>query len=856
MLSALLMLSLFSCDNSSITSESSSLSDETSENAGFVWSPNVEKIQSYFGNDIDRNLLANDVFLDRPYTVSRPNCESYPDPNGEKLTNGASADIIYGPHTFAGWEGNSSVNVTFDLGEERFEIADISVGCARIIDYYIGLPKYVSVKVSNDGKVFTEIARINTPSDVDRTTKYTYYFSFPKAVTARYFQIHFNRPESGTLCVDEIMAFEYSENGTFLNTLGQKIDVRNTITDFYNYDLNLGESDVKISESDKDFNEIRNLATIDGVEFQIQHFDPLFAGHSNSGMEKISMLNDGKRHGSDIERDYFIFYRGGGRHVIADLGTIMAVSGCNLSFRDKYTWGMTTPPVYYISVSENGTDWVTVFAEDNPEYGKKEREKDDRVCDFGKEVKARYVRLTFETVPENTISSSVYMGEFEIIGRKNPSNAVTATEDKSIIYGRYPDPSEYGISDILFTGVTDEYGVHCTEHHVMNEDTTLKYLAILDENGNATERFMDSFAFTTRHPLNEYAKRDEGFAFFLDELFYEGVNINAVETMQAKVNKDLGKNEKCKIWISVNCPIIGDYFKGKEIKTAEDYIECLKWQADEAIKRFNEQNYKNVELAGFYWQSETMRPNYKHAPAEAHDYEAAAAFNEYIHSRGYLSLWCPYYDCAGLYFNKVLGFDITCLQPNLMWYSTEGTRITTSAERAKLYGCGIEIEIEHSKQGDQSFKLYRDYLGTGVDYGYIDAINAYYQGAVPGAYIDYRDDTDELTKAIWDETLLYVTGRLDTNYNNLAEPYDLSHLTDGEITVSHGRTASCQIGSLNGLTYRFSQTAAYGSVALDESGKLKYTAMDGYKGKDTVTVTVFDGIYGFKTVTVDITVTE
>lgn len=103
----------------------------------------------------------------------------------------------------------------------------------------------------------------------------------------------------------------------------------------------------------------------------------------------------------------------------------------------------------------------TLFAEDNPDYGKKSRLEDDRICNFKQPVKARYVRLSFETVPSNSISAFVYLGEFEIMGMKNPENAVPAVYDESIPYGNYPNPEKYGMSDILFTCIGDTRRVYC-----------------------------------------------------------------------------------------------------------------------------------------------------------------------------------------------------------------------------------------------------------------------------------------------------------------------------------------------------------------------------------------------------------
>ena len=99
-----------------------------------------------------------------------------------------------------------------------------------------------------------------------------------------------NLNDNDILFVDEIRGFEYSENGTIDMTIGEYRDEYYTINDLYGYDLNLGESDVKVSESDADYNEIRNLATIEGVDFQIEHFEAITTENSNSTREDLGIL--------------------------------------------------------------------------------------------------------------------------------------------------------------------------------------------------------------------------------------------------------------------------------------------------------------------------------------------------------------------------------------------------------------------------------------------------------------------------------------------------------------------------------------------------------------------------------------
>lgn len=846
-ITCMLLLTFSACKEQKTENESSVTSDETSVVlSDFVMSEDVQKINGYLTNDIDRSLRATNLFRGKQYTFDKQTCDPYTDNHGFKLTDGASL-TVFDTYSFLGWKDKVDVSIDFDLGDNAHNIADVTVGCLRVMDYGIGLPEYVSLRVSNDGTEYTEIAKVFTPTNVSNTMKYEYSFALPKGTSARYIRIYCARPDHSFTFIDEICAYEYSENGTIDRRIGLDVDQYYTINDFYNYQLNLGESNVSVSESDSDYNTEQNLALLDGVDFQVYHFDPLSEGHSNSPKEKLSLLTNGVKHG-DYATDYFISYRGGGRHIIADLGHIMSVSGTNLYFYDKYSYGISTPPVFYVSLSENGKDWTTVYAAFNEDYAKAEKIHDTHEIKFKDEYKARYVRVTFETVPDNSVSCAVYLGEFEIIGKKNPASAVTAVENNDTPYGKYVKTEDFGINNILFTPITDGYGKHCVDVHTMSEENAYIYLTLFDDNEKPCGTFMDSMAFSTRGALNDHKDRNEGMEWFFSELFYEGMNLDAVNTARARLNSELGVNEKVKIWISVNAPAQNDIFNGKPVTTKEQYNDCLKWQVDEIIKRFNEQNYEYLEFVGFYWQFESIRTD--------DDIEGMKALNDYVHSKGYLTFWCPYFSAAGIYYNHYVGFDISCLQPNYMFYDTEPTRLQTTAERAKLYGMCVEIEIESGEQSNESLKLYRDYLRAGYDTGYMNSIKVYYQGPIPGAYITGYSSDNEFQKAIYDETVLYAKQELDSSYHASDSFFDLSSFNDAEITVKQGKKAMIEIGMLENMVYRFVTTPAYGGVRLSENGKLTYTAMKGYKGEDIIKIELFDGIKSSKVITVKVTVTE
>lgn len=833
-------------DEASSNDDIQSFVSETSEESivleDFVLSEDVQKINNYLKNEIDRSVLATNVFKGSQYKFDRDTDKGYPD-NSFKLTDGKTVDV-FDTNSFVGWKDYSPVSIDFDLGNNNNNVADITVGCLRLLEYGIGLPKYVAVQASDDGKEYTEIGRIDTPKNVPDSFKYEYSFAFPRGISARYIRIYCSQQDAAFLFIDEICAYDYN-NGTIDRSFGSDQDQFFTVNDFYEYELNLGDSDVKVAPTDEDYDKEQNLAMLKGVEFQISHFDPLMADHTNTPKSRLFLLNDGRLHGN-LNSDYFISQRGGGRHIVCDLGNIMSVSGATFSFYDRYTWGVSTPPAYYVSISENGSDWTTVYSYYNEGYGHVEKIEDTHNVEFADSYKARYVRLTFQTAPDNTVSSSVYLGEFAVIGKKNPSGAITAVEDNSS-YGKYVSKEKYSISNLLFAPITDGYGKHCTDVHTMSEESAYIYLSRFDGNGNPVGVFMDSVAFSTRGALNDHKYRNEGMNWFFDELFYEGLNLDAIEKAKERLNKELGTSDKIKIWICVNAPAAGDIFNGREVKNSDQYNECIRWQVDEAIKRFDLKNYKNLELVGFYWQFETVRTD--------EDISGMNAFNEYVHKLGYLSLWCPYYNANGIWLNHQVGFDIACLQPNYMFYDTEPTRMYTTAELAKLYGMCVEIEIEDGIVSNEALKLYRDYLKAGYETGFMNSIKVYYQGGLPGAYVDSYKSSLKNEQAVYDETILYATEKLsDEHYK--AELMGVDGFKDGELTLKHNTKSEINIGDLKGYQYRFVTTPVFGSVRLDEDGTLVYRAMKGYAGEDIIRIEIFDGVSETKIITVNCNVTK
>lgn len=861
LLAAMLAASLAACkdnsddtssapaDNSIVLSDSESGSaDESSGEesvAEFVESEDVALIKSYLTADIDASMKAKNIFRGMTYSYNVAPESSYDDPNKTKLTDGIVRDIFDGYNWVAFTKGNS-VNIDFDLGDNDHALAVVEVETLRQKSYGISLPGSVKLAVSDDGENYTVISSITTPADTNESTKYIYRFALPKATSARYVRVICNRSDGGFIFLDEIFGYEYCEDGDVDISVGEIASRDEGNFDFYKYNLKKDVS-VPVSPSDSDYGTYQNLARLDGVDIQIRHFDPMNESveADNTPIEEAYKLTDGKyaSYATYGDSAWFKFVRAHGRHVVIDLGNVMAVDKLTAEILDQSAAGVAVPPVVNVSVSSDGENWVTVYGDYTKYYGDRSVTECYKLeAAFKNEYKARYVRFTFPTVLSNDVSVMVYVSEIEIWGKKDASSAAVTEYDKTIVMGRYPDPEDFGVKAMLFAGIGTVID-SSSAYRPLDEDQAKIYYGKKDENGKYVGVMFDSYCFAPMKSFASTGNLFNDFKQFADETYFEGINLDALDKAVAAVNAELGIDKKATYWLNLNC-------LGAKAKNADEVYESLKQQADYAIEKDRAAGYKNVKLLGFYYNDETLFTSNDDIAVEG-----LKRFNDYLHSKGYMGIWCPYYAAYGSWRWKEAGFDIACLQPNFMFYSVESTRLNTCAEIAKLYGMCVELELEQTSSAE-ACAIYRQYLRAGVLTGYMNSVQFYYEGAVGGAIGSALNHTEDFSKQVYEDTYKYIHNMLDSSYNQ-GEVVDMSGLPESvELTVKGGRYKTSSDCDLTGLTYRYLLTPQFGSIRVDMSGTIAYSAMKGYRGSDKAIIEVSDPAGNRRIVTVNVTVTE
>lgn len=824
--------------------ESDSSNFSTESEVPWVENELAGQIRSLFsGQQPDRTMKAKNILSDLPYTYTNEPVDSYSDPNRTKLRDGKMREL-FDAYSWVGFRGGKSPTVDYDLGNDAHGLSVVVVNCLRQVSYGIELPTAVSLSASADGETYTVISTLQSPADIPESGNYTYRFSLPQTLRARYLRVTMTFHGSSFLFVDEIAGYAYCPDGTVDLSTGETSDPEKAEYDFYHYALQTKPS-TSNSPTDADYNQRQNLALLEGVQVQVDHFDPMNESvcSLNTAPDKMGMLVDGIKAKTVSYGDaaFVKFVRGYGRHVVVDLGNTMAVDEVTLQFLNFVTVGVGAPPAVMIEFSLDGKTWTTVYGKYTGVYGKREEKLIDIQAKFQQAYRCRYVRCTFLTVPYNTTSSSAYLSEIEVFGKKNIENAPEPIADTSSAMGHYPTPEAAGCENLLLLALGGG-----NELTVQNATPMLRYQ---DAQGNLQGRFFDSYCMAPANSFQQSKDAKETMHWFYDELFAKDKNVDALN--QATAQQNLG--EKTTIWFSLFCPKTGGLCsdvdgdgKAEDFSTVEGRLAYLKYQIQEILARI--QPYEHLELSGFYWNDECLFEEELELNTQT-----IRQLNEYIHSLGYQSFWCPYFNAYGFWMWEEIGFDFAVLQPNYMFYATETTRLSTAAETARMLGMGVELEIEDAT-GRGSINAYRKYLRQGYDSGYMNSVKMYYHGGTPGAFHHSCQSTAKDGRTVYEDTYQFATRALTDDYNQYTAA-SLDAFTDQILEAKDGKTTAFTIGMASDYRILITNSPVFGKLRINQDGTATYTGMQNYRGEEQIGLRILDQVGNSKEITITIRIT-
>ncbi len=327
------------------------------------------------------------------------------------------------------------------------------------------------------------------------------------------------------------------------------------------------------------------------------------------------------------------------------------------------------------------------------------------------------------------------------------------------------------------------------------ENDLLPYTAYLDKNGQIKDFFFDSYLFL---PCMDYGPSGARMHFdennptksidwtaYVDDTFAGGANVDALENAYGTTKKALGDTKsKAGVFFTLLYPgkkaINFGSLGGKSLNfsNTEDRKHAVKWMIDEQISRFEQRGYKNLELVGFYWLEEYI--------VDQDDAQILRYASDYLHSKGLKFVWIPWYKANGYERWDSFGFDVACMQPNLMWIGyNDPTRVQSSVALSEQYGLSMEMECDGRVYTDEYFSRYLNYLDGGLNSSMMNSVKMYYQDGKTAVYYKACYSQNPQYRTVYDLTYKYAKKTLTQADIDAVRPQQITN--DYEIVKDIGR---------------------------------------------------------------------
>ena len=335
---------------------------------------------------------------------------------------------------------------------------------------------------------------------------------------------------------------------------------------------------------------------------------------------------------------------------------------------------------------------------------------------------------------------------------------------ESLAVPRVPTADDMGgYENVCLTYTYRRNGADNGRHY---ESDLLPYTAYLDKNGNIKDFFFDSYLFLPcmgNGPSGARMHLDENnptkaidWTDYVNDTFAKGANVDALESAFGKTKAALGDTKsKAGVFFTILYPgkkatnfgTLGG--KSLNFSKMEDRKYAIKWMIDEQISLFNKRGYKNLDLVGFYWLEEYIAAN--------DDKELLNYASDYLHSKGLKFIWIPWYKANGYDNWKNYGFDVACMQPNLMWLGfNDPMRVKSSVQLSEKYGLSMEMECDGRVYTDEYFARYLNYLDGGLNSSMMDSVKMYYQDGKTAVYYRACYSSDPQYRMVYDLTYTYA----------------------------------------------------------------------------------------------------
>ena len=804
---------------------------------------------SYISESIDRNAWkavsttvpatpvdAKNLSAGSKYTFENADFDKRADKNDKLLTDNTRTNQYFGDPVWVGFKskGDKDASLTVNLGKAHNNVYMFNV-YALGVGPDVELPDYIDVYAVN-GVELTFIGRMyNTGRE---NYNFTYSLLLPEYIELTGVKFVFPKTDK-YIWIEEIQVYA-GYNDEQPDVIFEPLDFPEVTEDIY------------WDPSEKDYKKEQNL--ILGLPQQVQAL--FYAGvdtHGEDSRADNPCLTDGKKATSATEmycysKSWFYSRQGNGVEIFYDLGKLSTVKSANVSFLEQDAWGVRRPKFISVLLSDDGENWYNVasWADDKKSAYNKDATRMEMSFDFEKDYAARFICFRVE-------NGSVFIDEPAAFGTKIVKSSATRLADSGITASpHYTNPESEAFATTENTPITAKdiaivYGDRGEPEHL------LPMVAYIDADGNIKDTLMDGFLYCSQHNLPSGAlphtmNYKQDWEYVLKHTFEGKQGFDKLEETVQTVKDALNiPDYKVKVYVTYltirdNNAKFGDVDGdgiSEDTAKSEDRKKIINWFIDETMKKFEEKNYKNLEFNGFYWVNEAL-------VWEQDDSHIIKDVADATHEKGHNFLWVPYYMANRFYTGYELGFDLICMQPNVV-FTTDAPFWRFDATAAMTKARKMCVEIEHSYQAfsDPAFaRSYMLYLYNGVKTGYDKAIHIYYDDVDNFAKMALSDS--ELCRLQYDATYDFIKGKLDVTPEKL-----------DDIKIS-GKKDNVIDGNLNEAGgfkfFTLVEGPKHGYIAFDDDGSFRYFPDKGFSGTDSFKITYNEFLGESEQSTVNITV--
>lgn len=780
------------------------------------------KIDSLYVSELSKEKEKVDISTRKSYSTSGDvniNAASI-------LTDGIYGDDVATSGKWAAFDYKSGVSITVEFGIVTEGITSFTFDAMQLITDRVFLPDEVRVSASLDGIEFIDVGVMIRDKTEDDNASSMYNLTLSGAIKASHIRFTPISDKTGSTYIDEVCIYAYGTEAVS--------------DELYTYDSFYGAkmpdevtTPVYWDESEADYVQSQNLVLGRTPSVFTMNVDVVAA--STSPVSDLYKITDGTFATSTSFSDeaffksYSAYANTDARLFVFDLEKTSAITGFKTTFANFSSAGVSMPESYSVYTSENGKTWDVVYRRDGIRNGgSPENALVSIEGSFDKSYCSRFVAVFFD------IEGNTRFDEIEIFGTKSITNAepVSETGDTKMMVGEYPQSEDVlGVQDALLL-------YHCYSNTIdglnpviggFTEEECMKWIGYYDRDGNITDYYFNTFMFLGGGQTTDWNKAVLWQTYF-DNVFSDDYNVDALNSAAAKVGEALGNSEyKAKVMFTLFLPsakftdfgdLDGDG-KAEDLTTLAGKQKVMDWQINKYIERFNEGQYANLELVGFYWHDEVIRYDDATLPA------AMRYSTDLAHENGYIMMCCPYFLASGFYDWYNLGFDLSIYQPSYYFWNNNEAAIPKTAAMAKALGYGVEMEVEADAITEiEMLERYVGYLKGGVDYGYMDAVHMYYYSK---PYYESCNAANWLGRQLYELNYQFVKGTL--KFSTAEAVYDVAIVCKSNDSISEKL-------KIEGISYELLSSTKYGTLKFTTDGRFSYKPAEGFVGEDQFFVKV------------------